>query len=98
MSRRISTFKDEYGNPMSIPMKIMSTWDAADEAWFVVANVKFKTDVFLVWKILCLIFESWGKESPDVPRKSVPRRMTVDEFADVIDSALEGIALIILIV
>ena len=46
MSRRISTFKDEYGNPMSIPMKIMSTWDAADEAWFLVVNIKFDTDVF----------------------------------------------------
>ena len=40
-------------------------------------------------------YEPWGKESPDVPRKSVPRRMTVDELADVIDSALEGIAVII---
>ena len=98
MSRRISTFKDEYGNPMSIPMKIMSTWDAADEAWFLIANIKIKRRFFLVWKILCLIFEPWGEESPDVPRKSVPRRMTVDELADVIDSALEGIALNILTV
>ena len=81
---------------MSIPMKIMSTWDAADEAWFSVANIKkLNTDFFGLNNFVCLIFEPWEKESPDVPRKSVPRRMTVDELADVIDSALEGIAVII---
>jgi len=61
MSRRISTFTDEYGNPTSIPMKIMSAWESGE-----------------------------GTQEENGPRKSIPRRMSVEEIAGLIDAALES--------
>jgi hypothetical protein len=62
MARRITTFTDQYGNAMSIPLKIMGAWDPdAAEA---------ELDM-------------------SAPRKSVPRKMGVEEIAGIIDSALE---------
>ena len=61
MSRRISTFTDEYGNPTSIPLKIMTAWESPSDV----------------------------QDPSDAPRRSVPRRMSVEEIAGLIDAALE---------
>jgi len=61
MSRRISTFTDEYGNPTSIPLKIMSAWENTD-------NVD---------------------PTEGGPRRSIPRKMSVEEIAGLIDAALQ---------